>query len=159
MFRVIRILFFVLLSFTCLAAVGQTEMCPPRPRFGAIVPDAERLHSQNGVLSVDFTMVNTLGQDGYLHYCYLYADGSEAPTLELNAGDQLILVPDPPGVEQPSVWVHALGGDVVGHLSPDVNRWLAPRMMDGARYGARVRSIGDPGTESWKRLVIAVRKV
>ena len=57
----------------------------------------------------------------------------------LREGDQLILVPDPPGVEQPSVWVHALGGDVVGHLSPDVNRWLAPRMMEGARYGARVR--------------------
>src|SRR5688572_33017589 len=65
----------------------------------------------------------------------------------LREGDRLILVPDPPGVEQPSVWVHAMGGDVVGHLSPDVNRWLAPRMMEGARYGARVRSIGDPGTE------------
>ena len=77
----------------------------------------------------------------------------------LHAGDELILVPDPPGTEEPSVWVHAPGGDVVGHLSPDVNRWLAPRMMEGARYGARVRSIGEPGTESWKRLVIAVRKV
>ena len=76
----------------------------------------------------------------------------------LREGDRLILVPDPPGVEQPSVWVHAPGGDVVGHLSPDVNRWLAPRMMEGARYGAHVRSIGDPGTESWKRLVIAVRR-
>ena len=82
-----------------------------------------------------------------------------AVVRRLKEGDQLILVPDPPGVEQPSVWVHAPGGDVVGHLSPDVNRWLAPRMMDGARYGARVRSIGEPGTESWKRLVIAVRKV
>src|SRR5215204_7118028 len=79
-----------------------------------------------------------------------------AVVRRLSAGDQLILVPDPPGVEQPSVWVHAPGGDVVGHLSPDVNRWLAPRMMEGARYGARVRSIGEPGTESWKRLVIAV---
>jgi hypothetical protein len=77
----------------------------------------------------------------------------------LREGDRLILVPDPPGVEQPSVWVHAPGGDVVGHLSPDVNRWLAPRMIDGARYGARVRSIGQPGTESWKRLVISVRRV
>jgi len=79
--------------------------------------------------------------------------------LRLREGDRLILVPDPPGVEQPSVWVHALGGDVVGHLSPDVNRWLAPRMMEGARYGARVRSVGEPGTESWKRLVIVVRRV
>jgi hypothetical protein len=40
-----------------------------------------------------------------------------------------------------------------------VNRWLAPKMMEGARYGARVRSIGEPGTASWKRLVILVRRV
>jgi hypothetical protein len=77
----------------------------------------------------------------------------------LKEGDQLILVPDPPGVDQPSVWVHAPGGDVVGHLSPDVNTWLVPRMIEGARYGARVRRIGEPGTESWKRLVIQVRRV
>lgn len=77
----------------------------------------------------------------------------------LAVGDQLILVPDPVGVEEPSVWVHAPGGDVVGHLSPDVSRWLAPSMIDGARYGAHVRSVGAPGTESWRRLVIAVRRV
>jgi hypothetical protein len=35
----------------------------------------------------------------------------------LKEGDQLILVPDPPGIDQPNVWVHARGGDVVGHLS------------------------------------------
>jgi len=77
----------------------------------------------------------------------------------LKEGDPLILVPDPPEIDQPNVWVHARGGDVVGHLSPDVNTWLAPRMIDGARYGARVRHIGEPGTESWKRLVISVRRV
>ncbi|MEO6528316.1 MAG: hypothetical protein ABIP93_16975 [Gemmatimonadaceae bacterium] len=77
----------------------------------------------------------------------------------LKEGDRLILVPDPPGVDDPSVWVHAPGGDVVGHLSPDVNTWLAPRMIDGALYGAQVRRIGQPGTESWKRLVISVRRV
>ena len=76
----------------------------------------------------------------------------------LKAGDQLILVPDPPGVEQPSVWVHAPGGDVVGHLSPDVNAWMAPRMLGGARYGALVRRVGEAGTASWKRLIIAVRR-
>ena len=59
--------------------------------------------------------------------------------LRLREGDQLILVPDPPGVEQPSVWVHAPGGDVVGHLSPDVNRWLAPT-HDGRRALRRARA-------------------
>ena len=79
--------------------------------------------------------------------------------LRLNEGDALLLVPDPPGVENPSVWVHAVGGDVVGHLSPAVNAWMAHRMLAGARYQATVRSIGDPAMESWKRLVIAVRRV
>jgi hypothetical protein len=82
--------------------------------------------------------------------------GRAAVVRRLKEGDQLILVPDPPGVEEPSVWVHAPGGDVVGHLSPDVNRWMAPRMIGGARYGARVRRVGEPETASWKRLVIAV---
>jgi hypothetical protein len=82
-----------------------------------------------------------------------------AVVRRLKEGDPLILVPDPPGVDDPSVWVHAPGGDVVGHLSPDVNAWMAPRMLDGARYGARVRSVGEPDTASWKRLVIAVERV
>jgi hypothetical protein len=51
-----------------------------------------------------------------------------------------------------------LGGDVVGHLSPDINAWMAPRMLGGARYGARVQRVGEPETASWKRLVIAVRR-
>ena len=82
-----------------------------------------------------------------------------AVVQRLKEGDQLILVPDPPGVDEPSVWVHAPGGDVVGHLSPDVNRWMAPQMLGGAVYGAHVRSVGEPDTASWKRLVITVRKV
>jgi hypothetical protein len=81
-----------------------------------------------------------------------------AAVARLREGDRLTLVPDPPGVDEPSVWVHAPGGDVVGHLSPDVNAWMAPRMLDGARYGARVSSIGEPETESWRRLVIEVRR-
>ena len=82
-----------------------------------------------------------------------------AVVRRLKEGDQLILVPDPPGVDEPSVWVHAPGGDVVGHLSPDVNAWMVPRMLDGARYGASVRNVGEPDTASWKRLVIAVHRV
>ena len=82
-----------------------------------------------------------------------------AAVARLREGDRLTLVPDPPGVEEPSVWVHAPGGDVVGHLSPDINAWLAPRMLDGARYGARVSSIGEPHTESWRRLMIEVTRV
>ena len=81
-----------------------------------------------------------------------------ATVARLRQGDRLTLVPDPPGVDEPSVWVHAPGGDVVGHLSPDVNAWMAPSMLRGARYGAHVASIGEPNTESWRRLIIEVTK-
>ena len=81
-----------------------------------------------------------------------------AALSRLAMGDRLILVPDPVGVDEPSVWVHVAGGDVVGHLAPDINRWLVPRMLAGARYGANVLSIGAPYTASWKRLVITVRR-
>jgi len=82
----------------------------------------------------------------------------ERPSVvaRLRAGDELILVPDPPGTDDPSVWVHAPGGDVVGHLAPDVNRWMVPWMLDGHRCGARVVSVGGRETESWRRLVIVV---
>ncbi len=82
-----------------------------------------------------------------------------AAVQRLAEGDSLILVPDPAGVDPASVWVHATGGDVVGHLAPDINRWLVPRMLDGARYAATVQSLGAAGTESWRRLVISVRRL
>lgn len=107
-------------------------------------------------------------------YGTIFAERANA-VRRLHEGDALILVPDPPGiddgdaeartlapylvVEEPKVWVHAPGGDVVGHLSPDINRWLVPRMLDGARYTAAVNSVGDPGKESWRRLVIEVRRI
>jgi hypothetical protein len=75
----------------------------------------------------------------------------------LRAGDQLILVPDPLGTEEPAVWVHASGGDVVGHLSPDINAWLAPWMMEGGRCGAVVTHLGGDDVASYRRLIITVR--
>lgn len=109
-------------------------------------------------------------------YGTIFASRAEA-VRRLTEGEVLILVPDPavpsdaaaldadpaaahvPLVaEQPKVWVHAPGGDVLGHLSPDINRWLVPRMLSGVRYSAAVQSLGRPDQESWRRLVILVRE-
>ena len=79
-----------------------------------------------------------------------------AVVRRLKVGDTLILVPDPPGIDDPSVWVHAEGGDVVGHLSPDLNAWLVPWMLAGHHCRAVVASVGGSDVASWKRLVIAV---
>lgn len=82
-----------------------------------------------------------------------------AVVSRLREGDRLILVPDPPGATPANVWVHARGGDVVGHLSPDVSSWLAPWMFAGECYGAEITRLAGKDVASWKRLVITVRHV
>ena len=89
-------------------------------------------------------------------YGTIFAKRSEV-LHRLKVGDSLILVPDPPGTDEPSVWVHATGGDVIGHLSPDINAWLVPWMLEGCRCGAVVTHVGGDDVASYKRLLISVR--
>jgi hypothetical protein len=79
-----------------------------------------------------------------------------AVVRRLVAGDRLILVPDPPGAQIPAVWVHAEGGDVVGHLPFQIAVWLAPWMLAGGCCRATVRKVGSDAVESWRRLLIVV---
>ncbi len=75
----------------------------------------------------------------------------------LAAGDELILVPDPLGAQIPAVWVHARGGDVIGHLPLQIAAWLAPWMLDGGRCAARVLKVESDDVASWRRLQVQVR--
>ena len=74
----------------------------------------------------------------------------------LSAGDSLILVPDPPAAQIPAVWVHARGGDVIGHLPFQIAAWLAPWMLAGGRCGATVKKREGDHVASWRRLLIEV---
>lgn len=100
------------------------------------------------------------GSIDFIAYVYgtVFAARAEA-VRRLAVGAPLILVPDPPGVEEPAVWVHAAGGgDLLGHLSPDLNAWLAPAMNGATRCTAVVEHVDhDPTVASWKRLAIRVR--
>ncbi len=82
-----------------------------------------------------------------------------AVVQRLVEGDELILVPDLPGVGEPAVWVHARGGDVVGHLPSALGHWMAPWMLAGGRCRATVARVGGAEVESWRRLVIRVEAV
>src|SRR5688500_14929173 len=72
----------------------------------------------------------------------------------LRGGDELTLIPDPPGTGDPAVWVHAPGGDVVGYLPIHIADWLAPWMLAGGRCRAYVERVGSDEVESWNRLVL-----
>ena len=100
----------------------------------------------------------TPGTPEFLTSVYGTVFGHRSEVLHrLRVGDQLILVPDPPGTDEPNVWVHAPGGDVIGHLAPDINQWLVPSMLDGCRCSGVVAQLGGDDVACYKRLVITVR--
>lgn len=75
----------------------------------------------------------------------------------LEPGDRLLLIPDPPGEEDPAVWVHLLEGDPVGHLPPEINAWLAPWLLRGGAASAVAVRVKGADVPSWKRLLVEVR--
>lgn len=75
----------------------------------------------------------------------------------INEGDEVVLLLGPPvDGEPPSVWVHLPGGDLVGHLPPEIETWLAPWMLRGGRVKARAVRVFGRDVPSWRRLVLEV---
>ena len=74
---------------------------------------------------------------------------------DLRSGQDLILIPDPPG-DVEDVWVHLAEGDPLGHLPREIGHWLAPWMRRGGTASARVIKVGDASVPSWKRLLVEV---
>ena len=74
----------------------------------------------------------------------------------LQAGDELVLLPDPPVTEEPGVWVHRVDGDLVGHLPPEIELWLGPWLLRGGSARARAVRVSGSDVPSWRRLLIEV---
>ena len=77
--------------FPCRAAPAQDRDPCARPAPGSEVPEPVDLRSRDGVLKVDLSVRNHRESDGTVRYCYLLADGTQAPTLRLAPGDLLVL--------------------------------------------------------------------
>jgi FtsP/CotA-like multicopper oxidase with cupredoxin domain len=58
---------------------------------GSTLIEPENLFSKNGVLRVSFAYRTGVDQYGNTQFCYVLADGQQAPTLHLNPGDRLVL--------------------------------------------------------------------
>ena len=81
-------------GISLLSASAQLSECPDRPFPGAPVTNPLDLYSQNGILTVNLTLKNSVDLNGFMHYCYIYTNQGqaiEAPTLRLNPGDRLVL--------------------------------------------------------------------
>jgi len=74
----------------------------------------------------------------------------------LETGASLYLIPDPPDQEAPDVWVHREGGDLLGHLPPEISVWLAPWLIEGGGAHARAIKIHGSAVPTWRRLLLEV---
>lgn len=79
-----------------------------------------------------------------------------ARVADVEDGEELLLIPDPPMEEDPAVWVHSRGGDPLGHLPPEISQWLAPWLLRGGRARATAVRVRGDDVPSWRRLVIEV---
>jgi hypothetical protein len=83
--------------------------------------------------------------------------GTRAAVVDrLREGEELLILPGPPVEDDPGVWVHRNGGDLVGHLPPEIEHWLAPWLLGGGRAQARAIRVRGQEAPSWRRLVIEV---
>lgn len=68
----------------------------------------------------------------------------------------MILIPDPPGQEEPEVWVHLPTGEPVGHLPPEISHWLWPWMARGGCARGHACAVHGADVPSWRRLVVEI---
>jgi hypothetical protein len=85
--------------------------------------------------------------------------GRERLLDDLQDGDPVVVIPDPPGQDDPGVWIHLTSGEPVGHLPPEISDWLWPRLQHGERATARALRVHGDDAPSWRRVVIQVEVV
>lgn len=82
--------------------------------------------------------------------------GRERHLEDVRDGDEVRLVADPPGQDDPEVWVHLRTGEPIGHLPPEIGQWLWPWMSGGGRTEATAVRVHGSNTPSWRRVLVEV---
>ncbi|MGB6470922.1 MAG: multicopper oxidase domain-containing protein [Candidatus Acidiferrales bacterium] len=85
---------------TCSGAPAQgqsaiqdaTKEACPRPALESAASAPPEVRSRGGVLRVELAFRSDTDSNGQQRFCYIAADGSEAPTLRANPGDTVILL-------------------------------------------------------------------
>ena len=74
------------------ATQAATKEACPRPALGSDASAPPEVRSRGGVLRVELAFRSDTDSNGQQRFCYIAADGSEAPTLRANPGDTMILL-------------------------------------------------------------------
>lgn len=82
--------------------------------------------------------------------------GRDRFVSKLHEGESVRLVADPPVQKEPEVWVHLESGEPIGHLPPEIGRWLWPWMSRGGVVEARALRVLGSDAPSWRRLLLEV---
>lgn len=82
--------------------------------------------------------------------------GRASHVRRLRSGGEVYLIPGPPVDDDPGIWVHMPDGEVIGHLPPEIEHWLAPWMLRGGRAQARVVRVSGSDTPSWRRVLLEI---
>lgn len=83
-------MFLVVFCTSVFAYADPVEVCP-RPQVGSTVADPKDLRSENGILRVELEYRSFVDAQGRTRFCFLSKDGSLAPNLRLQPGDELLL--------------------------------------------------------------------
>ena len=82
--------------------------------------------------------------------------GREEHIDRLEEGAVVRLIPDPPILNDPEIWVHTATGEPIGHLPPDVCWWLWPWMAAGGVATGVLLRVRGRDVPSWRRLLLEV---
>lgn len=82
--------------------------------------------------------------------------GRDRHIEQLHDGELVRLIADPPGQNEPEVWVHMSTGEPIGHLPPEVCWWLWPWMTSGGIASAVLLQVRGADVPSWRRLLLEV---
>jgi len=82
--------------------------------------------------------------------------GRDRFVAEVHEGDELRLIADPPVQDDPEVWVHLQSGEPIGHLPPDIGRWLWPWLSGGGVARATAVRVSGADEPSWRRVLLEV---
>jgi FtsP/CotA-like multicopper oxidase with cupredoxin domain len=87
--RPCRIVLFVVLCLTSIAAYAQSGQPCPRYPAGSTVTEPASRFSSHGVLRLNLTYLTRVDSYGNTLYCFVDENGAQSPTLHVHPGDEL----------------------------------------------------------------------